>query len=623
MKVVLRCAKVKSGQVSYSHNHNLRKYENENAENVDFERTKLNKIVLGTDETHAKVKENLATLKSSKALRKDANVCLEFIFSASADYFYKDLDKEKFDQLTMKSNKKELNKVFSTLDKEKLADFEKAVLQFIEQDQLFKSNVVNLVLHLDEKTPHYHLLITPIIDHRLTAKEFFTPTNARAWQDRFGELTAHLGLERGQSFSPDVHTTCQDYQSSSAIEIPEPPKVPNVAVKINSIPFSDDKVIVSKSQLLEREKNQGKKYEFYKSYYNENKNTIKKTKQAIAENTIIKKENREMKQQIKKYSDEQLENLRQIPLENVVQSLGYELKKESSNYSRLKTNDINLVINNEKNSFAENIGSKNNFGSINLMTNIFGYSFKQATEYLAQKFGLEQVAREISTDRKNTVAVATYAIEKSLLEMPKPVDRNLEKVVSYLTETRNLSKSIVQEMIDKGQLYADRNNNAVFTNENQTYAYLRGTTATRFVQSKGQMDFITVENTPTPEKIFLFESVIDMLSYRDLNPQEKGKFVSVQGSAMSNKFADLELRKYKQVVCCFDNDEQGQKFVQKVSENCMNMTVEKPKNKDFNDDLAQSRKSVLMEKLNQSPAQATKQDKKLSFGVKKAPVMRL
>lgn len=617
-KIVLRCAKVKSNAVSYSHNHNLRTYENQSAENIDFDRTQFNKIVLGSAETHQKVKENLSTLKSSKAIRKDANVCLEFIFSASADYFYTDLDKEKFDQLTMKDNKKELGEIFKTLDQKKLADFEKSVLEFIKQDPLFKDNVVNLILHLDEKTPHYHLLLTPIIDGRLTAKDFFTPENSRSWQNKFSEITKHLGLERGQEFSPNVHTTCKDYQSNIAVETPEPPDTKNVSVNMSSIPFTD-KVIISKAELLEREKSQGKKYEFYKRFYTENKDTLKKTKQAMAENKIIKKENQKMKQQIKKYSDEQLENLRQIPLKNVIENLGYELKKESATYYRLKTSDLNLVINTEKNSFSENIGSKNHFGSINLLTQIFDYSFKQATDYLAQKFGIEKVAREITTNREKSVEVVSYGIEKSLLEIPKPTEKNLNKVVSYLTETRKLSKEIVQEMVDLGQLYADKNNNAVFTNENQTYAYLRGTTEKRFVQSKGKMDFISVKNTQNPEQIFLFESVIDMLSYRDLNPGVEGNFVSIQGSAMSNRLNELELKNYKQVVCCFDNDDQGKKFIEKIKEIVPVPKIETPKSKDFNDDLIQSKKPTFsMEKT-----KIQEQSKKLSFGKNKGPSLKM
>ena len=113
-------------------------------------------------------------MNSKKALRKDANVLLEFVFSASPEFFYNDLDKNRFEQLTMKDNKSELDKIFNEkkLNKENLDKFKNAVVDFINSKPEFKNNVVNLVLHLDEKTPHFHLALTPILNNRLTAKEF-------------------------------------------------------------------------------------------------------------------------------------------------------------------------------------------------------------------------------------------------------------------------------------------------------------------------------------------------------------------------------------------------------------------------------------------------------------------
>lgn len=621
-KTVLRCEKIKSNNVSYSHNHNFRTYENKSVENIDFDRTKLNQLVLGSKNTHEKIKENLTNLKSKKAIRKDANVALEFIFSASPDYFYKNLDKEKFDTLTMKDNKKELNEIFKTLDHKKLEDFKQAVLTFIEETPGFKNNVVNLVLHLDEKSPHLHLLLTPIIENRLTAKEFFTPENARSWQDKFAELTKPLGIERGEKDSASVHTSCKDYNSNIDVSIPTPPDTKNIELNIQKIPLTD-KVIISMAELKQRESNQNKKYQFFKKFYTENKETVKKTKQAITENKQLKKDNQKMKQHIQKYNQEQLESLRQIPLEQVISSLGYELKRESQTYSRLKTDNLNLVINTDKNSFADNIGSKNNFGSINLLTEVFKMPFKQATEYLAQKFGFEKVAKEISTNKNQSEKLAAYAIEKSIAEMPKESPKNLENIKSYLIEKRHLSKEIVEEMINKNQLYADKNNNAVFTNELQTYAYIRGTTEKRFVQSKGSMDFITVSNIENPSKVFLFESIIDLLSYRDLNKEEKGLFISIQGSAMSNRLNELNLKSFDQVVCCFDNDKQGQIFTNKVIDlNLSNVTVNKPTNKDFNEDLEQVKKQKQIQ-LEIEKAKVSNQVKQSPFKKNKSSGLSL
>ncbi|MBX0312192.1 MAG: plasmid recombination protein, partial [Sulfurihydrogenibium sp.] len=305
---VLRCAKVKANQVSKVHNHNLRTYENRSAENVNFDRNQ-NKLILGSANTHNKLKENLSKLESKKAIRKDANVLLEFIFSASPDFFYDDLDKDKFDKLTMKTNKSELDRIFNErLNRDNLDKFKKAVIEFIDSKEEFRDNVVNLVLHLDEKTPHFHLTLTPILNKRLTAKEFFTPEKARAWQDDFHSVLQqnNIVLERGKEFSPAIHQTLAEYRSNEPVDLPEPPNVvvPGRVLPTEigkKVPFTD-KVITTTTdlesitkQLQRRESIQKKHYDFYKSFYNETKELFKNAKQALKENEVLKTKNEKLK----------------------------------------------------------------------------------------------------------------------------------------------------------------------------------------------------------------------------------------------------------------------------------------------------------------------------------------
>ena len=68
---------------------------------------------------------------------------------------------------------------------------------------------------------------------------------------------------------------------------------------------------------------------------------------------------------------------------------------------------------------------------------------------------------------------------------------------------------------------------------------------------------------------------------------------------MSNRFNELDLNNYKNVVCCFDNDEQGKKYDEKVKEIFPNATIQKSISKDFNDDLVkeQSNKKQLLLKM--------------------------
>ena len=53
---------------------------------------------------------------------------------------------------------------------------------------------------------------------------FFTPATTQGWQKDFAAYCEPLGLVKGMDNSPAVHQTCKEYQSSIAVEIPEPPK---------------------------------------------------------------------------------------------------------------------------------------------------------------------------------------------------------------------------------------------------------------------------------------------------------------------------------------------------------------------------------------------------------------
>ena len=133
-------------------------------------------------------------------------------------------------------------------------------------------------------------------------------------------------------------------------------------------------------------------------------------------------------------------------------------------------------------------------------------------------------------------------------------------------------------------LFADRNNNCVFTNEDKTFGFQRGTTDKKFVSCKGKMDFIKYD-FGNPKEIYLFESAIDALSFRTMNPEKDGSYVVLNGSALINRVHEVADQADK-VYLCFDNDEQGSKFCDKLSSVLVSpYEIIKPRSKDFNGDL--------------------------------------
>ena len=147
-------------------------------------------------------------------------------------------------------------------------------------------------------------------------------------------------------------------------------------------------------------------------------------------------------------------------------------------------------------------------------------------------------------------------------------------------------------------MFVCRNKNCIFYNTEKTYAYIRGTYVNkRYVKSLGISDFIIYKSNNNYDGMYLFESPIDILSFNELYPENKGFMVSINGSLMINKIP-LLIDKYKYdlnyIYCCFDNDDKGEVYYKKVCKytelykdiKCLRF---KSKLKDFNEDLIEKK----------------------------------
>ena len=146
-------------------------------------------------------------------------------------------------------------------------------------------------MHLDEKSPHYHLTLTPILNKRLTAKEFFTPEKARSWQNDFHNVLQknNIALNRGKENSSSIHQTLAEYRSNDVIDMPKPPQIdlpgrPQLDKLGIKVPFSE-KVITTQTELnnankqsKDREIILQKKYSFYKNQFTEMQDAFCKSK---------------------------------------------------------------------------------------------------------------------------------------------------------------------------------------------------------------------------------------------------------------------------------------------------------------------------------------------------------
>lgn len=120
----------------------------------------------------------------------------------------------------------------------RLDDWCRANIKWLH-DTFGKDNLVSCALHMDEKTPHLHATVVPVVSAprkrreregevkykekapapRLCANELMTHGKLRQYQDTYAQAMAGFGLKRGVVASGARHQTQQQYNRQQALEL--------------------------------------------------------------------------------------------------------------------------------------------------------------------------------------------------------------------------------------------------------------------------------------------------------------------------------------------------------------------------------------------------------------------
>ena len=176
---IARHSKLKGGSVSSSCHHTFRTKETPNA---DRERTGENRVLFGdTRSLREKVDERIAL--SDARTRPDNVECVEYLFTASHDFFFDERD---------------------VLDEEKLERWIGLNMEFLHEE--CGPDLIGAVLHMDETTPHIAAYRVPLKDGKLNCKYFYGTRELNSkFQTRYAEKMKPLGLERGVMKSRAQH----------------------------------------------------------------------------------------------------------------------------------------------------------------------------------------------------------------------------------------------------------------------------------------------------------------------------------------------------------------------------------------------------------------------------------
>ncbi len=209
------------------------------------------------------------------------------------------------------------------------------------------------------------------------------------------------------------------------------------------------------------------------------------------------------------FTPEQISRAKEIDLLTYLQNYNHEeLVYESRNTYHTRTHDSLKINNGMWYWFSRNIGGKT---ALEYLIQVEDYSFTDAVSHLLNQKGLEKryIPKQILTEKEK--------IDR--LHLPKKAPNNY-KVISYL-QSRGISKSIIDECINKGFIYQEYlKNNVVFVgydeDNNPRYAGVRGTNSSRYMHDAYGSDkaySFKLKSVIDNNSVHLFESAIDLLSY--------------------------------------------------------------------------------------------------------------
>ena len=290
---------------------------------------------------------------------------------------------------------------------------------------------------------------------------------------------------------------------------------------------------------------------------------------------------------MEEYTREQIQRADDTDLYVFLSGRGESFKRCGKEYRWLRHDSV-MINKNEWYRFSQNKGGH----AIDFMKEFYGLSFAEAVKELLGEEGVGDTNRRTAKEDAGRQKVCPIPLPG--LELPER-NESCEIARKYLIEQRKLSEHLVDQMIEKGDIYESKAyHNVVFVGrdkeQNPRYAAMRGTDENRYRgEARGSEKAYGFGHIGTDEKLFVFESPIDLLSYITAVPEEweKHSYISLGGlSEKAMKRMYTEYPYIHSIYLCLDNDEPGnercRQFVSLIPEKLSVYRLE-PVKKDWNE----------------------------------------
>ncbi|MCC5618619.1 plasmid recombination protein [Nostoc sp. CHAB 5836] len=552
---IARLKKLKRSSIAGSGSHTSRERETPNAdpsqENIRF---------IGSNNAEERLEDlvlaKIAEHEQKRKIRTDGVYCVEFLLSASPSYFRPDRPTQ-----------------FGYYEPQKLDDWLEATHQWLADE--YGERIVRAELHLDEATPHIHAYFVPLDDQgQLRCNHFFDGRQKiRSFQDSYYDTMRLIGLERGIKGSRAQHQDIKDFyrivESGRDLEVDD----------LNSEQ--------TKAKAADRDRAMRRFEE------------IKATAKALSvENELLQKQIQELEQQNQLWR-QQTEQLRDLALEDVAWELGL-------NHELDRWRGQNYIININQSKFSDlDPGSPlGGDGAIDLVMHINNCNLRQAVVWLHERFGGSGAERAAIAFAQKVTAEIIQLEPRPKFTPPVEDKTKWSSVSNYLTQKRGIPENFVEVLHNRGLVYADDQQNAVFVMRNlgslpqALGAFLRGTRGENNTfkgyefgtkRREGWFYFhLGGQPTSPVEKAVLLKSPIDAISFAMLEYQVKGipsKRTLYMALDDPKSLPSEQLQHIPTVQVAFASDESGNAAARVVADVLPQARRNKCSYRDWNEEL--------------------------------------
>ena len=253
---IIRNEKLTRVQAMGAYKHNERKTRNHSNKNIDSTKTELNYYLKKNELSYIKEFDKIKEKYDLKGqIRSNSNLMCEMVFTS---------DQKFFDKIGYEESKRY---------------FEESYKFICEYKNLGEQNIISAVVHMDEDTPHMHLLFIPVIHttdkqgnkiDKVCCRDFWKGKNSyRDLQNAYFKHISEKGfkLERGElvEVTNREHYSIQEYKKITnyentkellkniKLELPETPDIKDFKkLMLNRDEKIENEVIKPKDDLINK-----------------------------------------------------------------------------------------------------------------------------------------------------------------------------------------------------------------------------------------------------------------------------------------------------------------------------------------------------------------------------------